>query len=211
MANPQGEPCLGGLLVDKRKWLFMKTIIRILLIIVFLTTTLFSCVNDMEVVYKYIDEEIEPDMVGDNVEALYSDSARLQMKLSTPLLKQFTSAKEQRREFPEGLHVWFYEKTGELKAEITANWAKQDIENKLWEARGNVVIINDEGSKLETEQFFWDQKKGIVYSEKYTKITNSDGSVFSGNRFSANQDFSKPKLIEGKGTIVLKDEETNEN
>ena len=182
-----------------------KSSFRILLVI--LVTMLFSCTNDMEVVNKYIDIEIEPDLVGDNVEVLYSDSARLQVKMTTPLLKRYESAKEARDEFPEGLHVWLYEKTGELKAEITANWAKQDIATGLWEARSNVVVTSADGRILETEQLFWDTKKGIVYSEKYTKITSKDGTVGTGYTFTAKQDFSDWELKKGKATIVLEDEE----
>jgi len=161
----------------------------------------------MDIINKFIDAETEPDMTGENVTMLYTDSARLQMKFVTPLVKQFNSAKEQRREFPEGLHVWFYEKTGELKAEITANRAKHDMEADLWEASSNVVLINAEGQKLETEQLFWDPKKGMVYSEKYTKITMQDGTVATGDTFTSKQDFSEWKLTKGKATIILNDEE----
>jgi len=167
----------------------------------------FSCTNDMEVVKKFIDTESEPDFVTKNVITLYTDSARLQMKMSAPLLKQYNSAKEQREECPEGIHVWFYEKTGELKAELTANWAKHDVAADIWEARGNVVVIDNEGRKLETEQLFWDPQKKIVYSEKYTKITSPDGTMSSGTSFTTPQDFSEPTLFNAKATIVLKDEE----
>ena len=168
-----------------------------------------SCTNDMQVIEKFIDTEAEPDFISKNVVVLYTDSARLQMKMSAPLFKQYTSATEQRDECPEGLHVWFYEKTGELKAELTANWAKKDVATNLWEARGNVVVINNEGKKLETEQLFWDPKKEIVYSEKYTKITSPDGTVATGNTFTTKQDFLDYKLSNAKATIMMKDEEQN--
>ena len=183
----------------------MKNIFHTLLIMLSLIAILFSCANDMEVVNKFIDEETEPDMVGDHVEVLYSDSARLKMKLATPLVKQFNSAKEQRREFPEGVHVWYYENTGELKAEITANWAKHDVVANLWEARSNVVLTDRDGKKLETEQLFFDQKKGEIYSEKYTKITDKNGNISSGDSFWAKQDFLSYKLFNksGIGTTII--------
>ena len=183
----------------------MKSSFRILLVI--LVTMLFSCANDMEVVNKYIDAETEPDLVGENFEVLFSDSARLQMKLITPLVKRYESAKDARDEFPEGLQAWLYEKTGELKAEITANWARHDLTTDLWEARSNVVVTSADGQILETEQLFWDPKKGIVYSEKYTKITSKDGTVGTGDTFTAKQDFLDWELKKGKATIVLNDEE----
>ena len=185
----------------------MSFFFRIPLIILSLALILFSCTNDMNTVNKYIDTEIEPDIMGENIETLYSDSARLQMKLTAPLFKLFSSATEKRKEFPQGLHVWFYERTGELRAELTANWAKHDEVANLWEARSNVVITSTEGDKLETEQFFWDPKKSIVYSEKYTKVTKKDGSISSGESFSANQDFTNAKFLNAKATIILKDEE----
>jgi len=163
----------------------------------------------MEVVDKFIDTEAEPDYIVKNVVMLYTDSARLLTKMSAPLFKQYTSAKEQRDECPEGIHVWFYEKTGELKAELTANWAKKDVASGLYEARGNVVVINNEGRKLETEQLFWDPKKENVYSEKYTKITNPDGKVTSGNSFIARQDFTDMKLFGGRAIILYDEEEKN--
>ena len=161
----------------------------------------------MEVVNKFIDTETEPDMIGENVVVLYSDSSRLHMKMVTSLIKQFNSAKEQRDEFPEGIHVWFYENTGEFKGEVKANWAKHDKIEKLWEAQSNVVLINAAGQILETEQLFWDTQKAIVYSEKYTKITSEDGTVATGDTFTAKQDFSEWKLSKGRATIIMRDEE----
>ena len=187
----------------------MKKCFRIPLITLPLMVVLFSCANDMETIKKIIDTNIEPDLIGENVTMLYTDSARLQMKFVTPLVKQFNTAKEQRREFSEGIHVWMYEKTGELKAEITANWAKQDIETDLWEASSNVVVVNAEGQKLETEQLFWDPKKGNVYSVKYTKITSKDGTVVTGDTFTSKQDFSEWKLSRGRATIILNEENEN--
>ena len=175
-----------------------------------LAVLLFSCVNDMEMVQRFIDTETEPDMTGEQVEVMYSDSARLQMKMITPLIKQFNSVKEQRDEYPEGLHAWFYENTGELKAEIRANWAKYDKIAELWEARSDVVLINDKGEKLETEQLFWDTQKAIVYSEKYTKITSPDGSILTGTTFTARQDFTEWRLSSGRATIIINDND-NEN
>ncbi|MDR1864534.1 MAG: LPS export ABC transporter periplasmic protein LptC [Bacteroidales bacterium] len=167
----------------------------------------FSCANDMAMINKIVDPEEEPDMTAYNVEMLYSDSAYLQMKFVTPFVKQFTSAQKPRDEFPEGIHVRFYEKTGELKAEITANWAIHDHAEKLWEARSNVVLSNDKGEKLESEQMFWDQEKGIVYSRKFTKYTSETGNTAIGrNGMHAKQDFSEWTFLSSNATLMFQDE-----
>jgi len=202
---------LWGFVGSNRQSVFMKNIFRITLIILLLVVMFHSCANDMDIIKKIIDAEIEPDMVGENVELLYSDSARLQMRLVTPLIKQFNSATERRREFPQGLHIWFYEKSGELKAELTANWAKEDMETEIWEARSNVVLTNVEGQILESEQLFWDPKKGEVHSSKYTKIITKDGDYEgSGDSFWAKQDFTEYKFFNksgvGRTTIYYKED-----
>ena len=172
--------------------------------------SLFSCANDMQVIEKFIDEETEPDVVIAQVELLYSDSARLKTKLVTPLVKQFSTAKERRNEFPEGVHVWLYNNAGELEAEITANRARHDIETDIIEANSNVVVTKTDGQKLETEQLFFDQKKGEVYSYKYTKMTKDGSYEGSGESFWAKQDFSVYKFSNksgvGKTTIYYKEE-----
>ena len=188
----------------------MKISFRITAMILPLFLALFSCGKNMEIINEFIDAETEPDVVVENMVMFYSDSARLQSKLVAPLVIQFNTEKEQRREFPKGLHVWLYETTGELKAEITANRATHDMEANLWEASSNVVLINSDGQKLETEQLFWDPKKGIVYSEKYTKITNKNGTVASGESFTSNQDFKNAQLFRGKATIVMEDDDETE-
>ena len=170
----------------------------------------------MEVINKFIDTESEPDLIADNVEVLYTDSARLQMKMTTPLLKQFTTASEQRDEFTEGIHVWFYENDGELNAEVTANWAKHDKITDIWEARSNVVLTKADGQMLETEQLFWDVKKAVVYSEKYTKYTDTKtGNISSGESFWAIQDFNEYKLSNitgiGRTVIYMRDEDENKD
>ena len=165
----------------------------------------------MEVVNRFIDTETEPDWMAENIEILYSDSARLQMKMVTPLVKQFNSVQEMRDEYPQGLRAWFYEDTGELKGEITAKWAKHDRVKDLWEAQNDVVITKANGQTLETEQFFWDTKKAIVYSEKHTKITEPNGTIATGNSFIANQDFTNMRLIKGRATIIVTDEDNEDD
>ncbi|GHT21294.1 hypothetical protein FACS189430_01100 [Bacteroidia bacterium] len=163
-----------------------------------------ACSNDMQVIQKEIDPDEEPDLTAYHAKMDYSDSAVLQMHLETPLLKQFTNKRDS---FPKGLHVWVYEKNGTLKAEIRANWALHDHAQKLWEARSNVVITGSKGESLESEQMFWDEAKGIVYSTKFTKYTSGTGTIATGrNGMWAKQDFSQWKLLSGNATLVFNDE-----
>jgi len=186
---------------------------RIGLIIASLAIIALSCSQDLETIFKIIDTELEPDLTVENIETLHFDSARLQVRMASPLMKQFTSAMQQRREFPEGVHVWLYESTGELGTEITANWAMHNIDLNLWEARGNVVVTTEDGRKIETEQLFWDQEKALVYSHVFTEVTQANGTTASGDSFEADQDFESWRLFNRSGvgrTVIFIDDDENE-
>lgn len=73
----------------------------------------------------------------------------------------------------------------------------------LWEARDEVVVINAEGKKLETEQLFWDMKKEIIYSERYTKLT-ADGQILEGNNgFKSDQNLNDPVFYGITGQVEV--------
>ncbi|MDR2848400.1 MAG: LPS export ABC transporter periplasmic protein LptC [Bacteroidales bacterium] len=178
---------------------------KLLLLCIF--AGMIACSNDMQVIQKNVDPDEEPDLTAYHFKMDYSDSALLQMHLETPVIKRFEKGKNPRDSFPSGLHVWMYEKNGTLKAEIRANWALHDHATNLWEARSNVVITSSKGETLESEQMFWDQGKGIVYSTKFTKYISGTGTIATGrNGMWAKQDFSQWKLLSGNATLVFNDE-----
>ena len=79
----------------------------------------------------------------------------------------------------------------------------------LWEARNEVVIVNAEGKKLETELLFWDTNKGIIYSDRYVRLT-SEGQIIEGNNgFQSDQNLEHPVFygITGKVEVEKKKEE----
>jgi len=188
---------------------------KIRLTIAALTTMLLSCTADFDIINKIIDAEFEPDLIVENLETFHFDSARLQARLVTPIMKQYTSASDKRQEFPQGLYVWIYETSGELRADITADWARYDLDATLWETRYNVVVTTVAGEKIETEQLFWDRRNAIFYSEKYTKVTQSNGNMASGETFWANQDFSIYRFPNKSGigstVIYVNDDENGED
>ena len=167
---------------------------------------IFSCVNNMVDINRLIDIEVDPDVILINAKLHRTDSARLRMIGVAPIAMLFSSAEVQRNEYPEGLQVWLYEDSGELRGEFRADWVRRNPVDEIWEARGNVVLQSADGDVLETEQFFWDEKRKVIYSEMFTTITYANGSVTRGIRFTANEDFTNMRLPQATATIVLEDE-----
>lgn len=171
---------------------------------------LFSCKNDLSEVSKVAgNEEVQPEMSGENMVMVYSDSAKIKYKVTTPEYLKVTRGKEIYEEFPKGIHVISYDASEQEMGSIRSKYAKKLENEMLWEARNEVVIVNAEGKKLETELLYWDTAKGIIYSDRYVRLT-SDGQIIEGNNgFQSDQNLEHPVFysITGKVEVEKKKEQ----
>ena len=134
---------------------------------------------------------------------IYSDSAKIKYKVITPEYLKMTRGSEKYEEFPKWIYVISYDNNGGMMGSIKSKYAKKLEDEMLWEARNEVVIVNAEGKKLETELLFWDMKKEIIYSDRYVKLT-SDGQIIEGNDgFKSDQNLNNPVFygITGIGAV----------
>jgi LPS export ABC transporter protein LptC len=176
--------------------------------ILFLLSMLFSCENDIDFVKSYPDPVKAPDLSLTNMETLYSDSGKLKVRMVAPLLNKYETEQKNFSEFPKGIHVYFYNDSLNVKAEISAKYAIYYEKTKLWEARNDVIVINTKGDRLNTEQLFWDSNKKIIYTKKYCRVTKPDGFQQIGEQgMEAQQDFENWKFFGGSGILPVKDEE----
>jgi LPS export ABC transporter protein LptC len=107
--------------------------------------------------------------------------------------------------------VIFYDKSGNPQSYIQANYAILYKKKQLWEGRNQVLAENQaKGEKLETEQIFWDQNEKLIYSEKFSTITNKDGVFYGENGFEARENLSKWWMKGYKGKVNISDENVEE-
>lgn len=178
--------------------LYMKSIIVLLGAIMLL-----ACKNDIKEVNALAEREKRPDMTGENLELVYSDSARIKYRVLAPEYIKVNGEKEKYEEFPKGIHVLSYDPAGKMIGSIKAKYAKKLEDEMLWEARNEVVIINAEGKKLETELLYWDMKKELIYSDRYVKLS-ADGQIIEGNNgFHSDQNLNHPVFENISGSIEV--------
>ena len=176
--------------------------------LLFLLFIIGGCENDIERINTVTQDKDFPTLSGMDVEFLYSDSGRVQIKVVTPEYHRYTLKEEPYLEFPRGIHAYFYDKDLNIESEIQARYAKYYEDKKLWEARRDVIAINHEkNEQLNTEELFWDEQKGFIYSEKFSRISTADGVFYGEGGFEADQNFSRWKLKGTKGTVNINDEE----
>ncbi len=165
---------------------------------------LVSCENDLEKVKLYSKGMNSPHESAKNIKILYSDSARIEVELTSPLLNHYDTENPY-IEMPKGFNAIFYNDKLEVKSKLNADYGIRYERDQRMEAKKNVTVINEKGEKLNTEHLIWDERKGKLYSDEFVKITTRDEIIF-GNGFEANQDFSKYKIFNIKGTISLNNE-----
>jgi LPS export ABC transporter protein LptC len=125
-----------------------------------------------------------------------------------PEVYKYVRSEDPYYEFPKGMRVIFYDSLERQESFIEAKYAIFYERKELWEARNQVVAESPgKGEKLETEQMFWDQKAKRIFSDKFTRITNSDGVFFGEAGFEARDDLSKWKLKGSSGTVNVREED----
>lgn len=157
-----------------------------------------ACNTDPAVLKKLASEdEVKPLNVQRDIIYEYSDSAMKRLEIHAPLVTDFSVAEPPYLEFAEGIDVSFFDKFGNEESHLRANYAKQLVNEQLWEARGDVIINNKNGEELKTEHLFWDVKTEKIYSEEFVKITTGE-EVIMGEGFEADQNFTSYTL---KGNV----------
>ncbi len=168
-----------------------------------------GCENNIETIKNITNTKDLPQVSAEDMEILYSDSARVKMKIVAKQLDKYNSNEKDYIEFPKGIIVYQYDSALNIVSEISADYAIYRDKQKLWETRNDVVAKNlKKNEQLFTEELFWNQQKGTIYSTKFTKIINSDGVFCGDGGFTAKEDLSDWKLIGVKGTVNVKDQDS---
>jgi LPS export ABC transporter protein LptC len=170
-----------------------------------------SCENNIQVINSITNRKSLPTISYTNVDGVYSDSGKPKFKLISREVNIFKNTEKPYWVFPKGLTVYLYDSLMQIETIIKAQYALYHESEKLWEARNDVEAKNlAKNEQINTEEMFWDQKKGIIYSDKFTRIVNPDG-VFTGEAgFTANETLSWWKLKGIKGTVNIKDTDIDE-
>lgn len=96
--------------------------------------------------------------------------------------------------------VDFYDKEGNHTSVLVADSGVIKERKQKFEALGNVVVISDEGTKLETQSLRWDPEGAKIVTDDFVTITK-DKDVITGYGLEADQElkhFVIKKKVRGK-------------
>ncbi len=172
--------------------------LRYCLFIFALTTFFYSCRNK-EVTKALIYEG--PMSEHENVLMHYTENDRVKAILKAKKIFQFQNGDE---EFPAGIYLEFFDKTGKMTSTLRANSAYHFKNENKWRGRGKVEIKNiDKNQQLNSEELFWFPGTRKISTDKFVTITDAEGVVY-GTGLEALEDMSTYhiKNITGNRDIV---------
>lgn len=137
-----------------------------------------------------------------NVEFIFSKNGYVKAKLTSDLFIQNNEAKPPFIDLKKNLKLVSYDSLLKVESTVTANFARYFPKTGNIIVRDKVVVINQKGDQLETEELIWNQKLQRFYTNKFVRIT-MDGQITFGEGLEANQDFTWFRIQHQKGTIPV--------
>jgi LPS export ABC transporter protein LptC len=165
--------------------------------------SLAACENELAAVRQFFPEEATRVETIRNFETYYSDSAVLRAYVKGPEMLRYIDPSNPRQEFPAGLLMEFYSPNGQVSSRLYANYGIREEQQKRFIVRDSVVWESVGKERLETEELYYDEREGRVYTNKFVALFRPDEIIY-GHGFEANDDFSRARIkaIEGKFKIA---------
>jgi hypothetical protein len=177
----------------------------------------FSCKDNYRRVGEEAKKLVYPRGIAENFELTYSElpkplenedieSSKKISILRSPISFNFDNLIFPHRTFPKGLEVEFFDGDGN-KSTIKADYGIRYTATDLIDLRGNVVIENQDGKKLETSQLYYDEDNEWIFTQKKFKFTNpQDGTIMDGEGMDFNRDLSFLNAQKTYGLMMIKED-----
>jgi LPS export ABC transporter protein LptC len=141
---------------------------------------------------------------GKDVEIIYSDSAKVKVRVMGPVMWYYTDAANPRQEFTQGVITHFYNDRQQEQSKLTGKYAIRDERNKRVIVRDSVVWESPIDGRLETSELVWDETTNIIRSTKFCKIFRQ-GEVYTGFNFETNDKLTQWRFLSPKGSFKVDD------
>lgn len=172
-----------------------------------LTAALSACSTKMESLNNFNVDETFADLSITNLNTKYYSVHRLQTTITAPIADNYETVDQPYMEFPKGVDVIFYDEHLKEQSRMTADYAVYYSKKKLWEARKNVVIKNEMGTSLRTEQLFGDEVRKKIFSVKKSTVVDPDGTLIVGKQgFESDMSFRNYKFLDVNGVVNMQNQ-----
>ncbi len=163
---------------------------------------LVSCGKEPETTAMLIDPAKDPVMSAKMIDILFSDSGRIQARLTGPLMNRYTGATPY-LELPEGFLITIYDSAHRTTTTIRGNRGVRHEPTRVMEAWGNVIVRNEvKKEQLNTEHLIWDENRRRIYADGTVKITTPDKTL-TGSQMESNDSFTDYTISNVTGQMKI--------
>ena len=163
-----------------------------------------GCENDPKDIYALTAKRIEVEE-GTDIVSYLSQAGTMKAKLTAPKMLRVL-ADTVYVEFPNTLHVDFYNDSLEIETILDSRYGKYFERQDMIYLRDSVVVITVQGDTLRAEDLWWDQNKEMFYTDKYARYHTSDRVIHGGKGMEATQDLKSVTFKEPIGHVEVAEE-----
>ncbi|MDZ7877565.1 MAG: LPS export ABC transporter periplasmic protein LptC [Saprospiraceae bacterium] len=138
---------------------------------------------------------------GKNVEIIYSDSARIKVRVTGPTMLSYTERNDPKQVFPDGTKTYFYDDNQLEMGVLSGKYAIRDEKKRQVIVRDSVIWESKTDGRLETSELVWDEATNIIKSTKFTKITRASETI-TGFNFQTDDKLSRWQILSPKGNFT---------
>lgn len=162
---------------------------------------LFACKGDLEEVDKVKLETSGNVEVGFDVEIIYNEDLSLRARLLSDEMVTYVDRKNS-VEFPVGLEILVYNKSGVIDNHIWADYGYILREEEKILAKENVRLENIDGETMKTDEITWDRRNKKLFCADTTFVEYYTGEeVIEGYGMIADEDFTDVEILNVTGII----------
>ncbi|WP_222166537.1 LPS export ABC transporter periplasmic protein LptC [Edaphocola aurantiacus] len=139
---------------------------------------------------------------ADSVTVILSKEGHTKARLRTKEFIQNEEAKPPYLDMNKGLKVEFYNDSMKVESVLTAKTARFYTQSSNILVQDSVLVVNDKGEQLKTQQMVWNNDLQKFYTQKPVQIIRGT-SITYGTGLEANRDFSWIRIFNQTGTIPV--------
>jgi len=180
----------------------------------FLTTSIYFCLSIIILISSCKDDKLEKlkpktqNLVSKkifNATYTFKDSGYKKIELRSPLVEIYEEIDTPYTLFRKGLNLNFYQTGKPNPGYLRASYAKIIELKGLYEAKGNVIVINPDGDTLKTQSIYWNKITKLINTKDTVKIYRKDKSyVIANHGLTATEDFKTFTLYQNRGAAMVK-------
>lgn len=159
-----------------------------------------ACENSLDKIRDLQRTRLSVDEVK-NVTSYLSQGGRMKAKLTAPLMLRYFDSVP-RVEFPNSLHVDFYNDSMQIESYLDAKKAWYYEQQSRIVLTDSVVVIRIDGDTLKTNELYWDQNLHKLYTTKDVEIRQKTKTIF-GKGFESDEQLKNGRIDSITGILLV--------